>query len=144
MLNHLRETKEDLPGCAWLVSPWTDLTMSGSTLATKDADDPLIHKAYLEELAAAYVPAGMDRKDPRLSPLYAELSDLPPILIQIGSAETLLDDAVRLAKAAGAADVPVTLEIWPRMIHAWPLWNAQLDFGRRALVHAGAFIRRHV
>ncbi len=144
LLAHLRDAKEDLPGCAWLVSPWTDLTMSGSTLATKDADDPLIHKPYLEELAAAYVPAGMDRKDSRLSPLFAELSGLPPILIQIGSAETLLDDAVRLAKAAGAADVPVTLEIWPRMIHAWPLWNGGLDAGRRALHSAGTFIRSHL
>jgi acetyl esterase/lipase len=143
LLNRLREAKEDLPGCAWLVSPWTDLTMSGSTLVTKDADDPLIHKTYLEELAAAYVPAGMDRKDPRLSPLYAELSGLPPLLIQIGSAETLLDDAVRLAKAAGAADVAVTLEIWPRMIHAWPLWNGGLEAGRRALRSAGGFIRSH-
>jgi epsilon-lactone hydrolase len=144
LLSRLRANKEDLPGCAWLVSPWTDLTMSGSTLVTKDADDPLIHKSYLEELAAAYVPEGMDRKDPRLSPLYAELSGLPPILIQIGSAETLLDDAVRLAKAAGAANVPVTLEIWPRMIHAWPVWNGGLDAGRRALRSAGAFIRSHL
>jgi acetyl esterase/lipase len=83
----------------------------------------------------------MDRSDPRLSPLYAALSGLPPILIQIGSAETLLDDAVRLAAAAGAAEVPVILEVWPRMIHAWPLWNGGLDAGRRALHSAGAFMR---
>ena len=61
------------PAALWLVSPWTDLTMSGATLATKDAVDPLIHKDYLEELADAYLPAGMDRKDPRVSPLYADL-----------------------------------------------------------------------
>ena len=117
--------------------------MSGATLESKSAVDPLIHKAYLEELAAAFAPQGMDRRDPRLSPLYANLEGLPPILIQVGSAETLLDDSVRLAAAAGAADVPVTLEIWPHMIHAWPLWNARLEPGRRALAHAGAFLRQN-
>jgi monoterpene epsilon-lactone hydrolase len=144
LIEALRDAKEELPGCAWLVSPWTDLTMSGSTLVTKDAVDPLIHKAYLEELAAAYVPAGMDRTDPRLSALYADLKGHPPLLIQVGSAETLLDDATRFAAAAGSADVPVTLEIWPHMIHAWSLWNAHLEAGRRALVSAGAFICRHL
>jgi monoterpene epsilon-lactone hydrolase len=144
LINQLRETQEELPGCAWLVSPWTDLTMSGSTLATKDAVDPIIHREYLGELADAYLPAGMDRKDPRVSPLYADLKGFPPTLIQVGSAETLLADATRFAEAAGAADVPVTLEIWPQMIHAWPLWNAHLEPGRRALANAGAFIRRYV
>jgi monoterpene epsilon-lactone hydrolase len=144
LIAQLRDAREELPGCIWLVSPWTDLTMSGSTLLTKDAEDPLIHKDYLEELAQAYLPPRTNRKDPRVSPLYADLAGLPPTLIQVGSAETLLEDATRLAAAAGAAAVPVVLEIWPLMIHAWPLWNAQLDFGRRALVHAGAFIRRHV
>lgn len=141
LIGHLRDAAQALPGCAWLVSPWTDLTMSGSTLATKDAEDPLIHKGYLGELADAYVPAGMDRTDPRVSPLHADLTGFPHLLVQVGSAETLLDDAVRLAAAAGAAEVPVTLEIWPRMIHAWPLWNACLEPGRRALAHAGAFVR---
>jgi epsilon-lactone hydrolase len=136
----LRRVGEDLPGCLWLVSPWTDLAMTGATLASKSAVDPLIHKEYLEELASAYAPAGLDRKDPRLSPLYADLEGLPPTLIQVGSAETLLDDAVRLAGAAGAADVAATLEIWPHMIHAWPLWNAGLEPGRRALAHLGAFL----
>jgi acetyl esterase/lipase len=144
LINTLRGRGEQQPGCAWLASPWTDLTMSGATLASKDAVDPLIHKTYLEELADAYVPAGMDRKDPRISPLYADLKGFPPALIQVGSAETLLADASRFAEAAGAADVPVTLEIWPHMIHAWPLWNAHLEPGRRALANAGAFIRAHL
>jgi epsilon-lactone hydrolase len=141
LINQLRDAREELPACAWLVSPWTDLTMSGSTLATKAAVDPIIHKEYLNELADAYLPAGMSRRDPRVSPLYGDLRSLPPILIQIGSAETLLDDATRFAARAGAADVRVTLEIWPHMIHAWHLWNAQLELGRRALASAGAFIR---
>ena len=144
LISRLRDAHEELPGCAWLISPWTDLTLSGSTLTSKDAIDPLIHKTYLNELADAYLPAGMDRKDPRVSPLYADLKGFPPVLIQVGSAETLLDDATRFAAVAGAADVHVTLEIWPQMIHAWPLWNAHLEPGRRALASAGAFIREHL
>ena len=142
--NRLRDADEELPGCVWLVSPWTDLTMSGSTLITKDNVDPIIHKGYLGELADAYVPPGMGRKDPQVSPLYADLKGLPPMLVQVGSAETLLEDATRFAAAAGAADVSVTLEIWPHMIHAWPMWNAGLKPGRSALAHAGAFMRAHL
>ena len=142
LAGELKRAGEELPGCLWLVSPWTDLTMSGASLTSKSAIDPLIHKEYLEELAHAYLPAGMDRKDPRASPLYADLARLPPTLIQVGSAETLLDDSTRFAAAAGAADVSVTLEIWPHMIHAWPVWNAGLEPGRRALASTGAFIRR--
>jgi acetyl esterase/lipase len=144
LMNRLRDGKEPLPGCAWLVSPWTDLTMSGATLASKDTVDPIIHRGYLGELADAYLPAGMDRGDPRASVLYADLRGLPPTLIQVGSDETLLDDAARFAAAAGAAAVPVTLQIWPHMIHAWHLWNAHLEPGRRALASAGEFIRRHL
>lgn len=140
LINRLRASGDEQPACAWLVSPWADLTMSGSTMASKDAADPLIHKSYLEELAGAYLPATLDRKDPRVSPLFADLRGFPPVLVQVGSEETLLDDAVRFAAAAGAADVAVTLEVWPHMIHAWPVWNARLEAGRRALVRAGAFI----
>jgi len=132
-----------MPACAWLVSPWTDLTMSGTTLETKDAEDPIIHKGYLGELADAYVPTSVDRKNPLISPLFADLRGFPPMLIQVGSAETLLSDATRFAAAAGSSDVAVTMEIWPHMIHAWPMWNAKLEDGRRALTKAGEFIRAH-
>jgi acetyl esterase/lipase len=144
LIDRLREAGEALPACGWLISPWTDLTLSGATLATKDAVDPIIHKAYLRELADAYLGETVDRRDPRVSPLYADLKGLPPLLIQVGSAETLLADATRLAAAAGEADVPVTLEIWPDMIHAWPLWNAHLEAGREALSHAGRFMAGHL
>ena len=140
LINQLRAANEALPSCAWLLSPWTDLTMSGTTLDTKDAVDPIIHKGYLGELAVAYVPATIDRKDPLISPLFSDLRGFPPVLIQVGSAEGLLADAACFAAAVGAADVDVTLEIWPHMIHAWPMWNAKLDDGRRALARAGEFI----
>jgi epsilon-lactone hydrolase len=145
LTNRLRNAEEEPPGCAWLVSPWTDLTMSGETLATKDDVDPIIHKDYLGELADAYLSGEVDdRTDPRVSPLYSDLKGFPPTLIQAGSAETLLADSTRFAAAAGAADVAVALEIWPHMIHAWPLWNAHLEEGRQALANAGAFIRQHL
>ena len=144
LIGHLREAGEELPACAWLVSPWTDLTMSGASLISKEAADPLIHEAYLQELASAYLAGHADRRDTRVSPLFSDLKGFPPVLIQVGSAETLLDDAARFAAAAGAADVHVTLEIWPHMIHAWPIWNAHLREGRAALASAGAFIHRYV
>jgi epsilon-lactone hydrolase len=143
LINRLRAAGETLPACAWLISPWTDLTMSGTTLDTKDAVDPIIHKGYLGELADAYVPTSVDRKNPLISPLFADLRGFPPTLIQVGSAETLLADATRFAAAAGSADVDVTLEVWPHMIHAWPVWNAKLEDGRRALARAGEFILAH-
>jgi len=141
LINRLRAMGEEQPACAWLLSPWTDLAMSGATLTSKDAVDAIIHKPYLEELAAAYVPASCDRRDPLISPLFADLHGFPPTLVQVGSAETLLDDAVRFAAAAGAQDVDVTLEIWPHMIHAWPMWNAKVAEGREALSRAGEFFR---
>ena len=144
LITRLRDAREEVPSCAWLISPWTDLTMSGSTLSTKAAVDPLIHKEYLSELANAYLPAGIDRKDPRVSPLYGDFRNFPPLLIQVGSDETLLDDSTRLAARAGGADVAVTLEIWRHMIHAWSLWNAHLEDGRRAIAKAGAFIREQI
>ena len=93
---------------------------------------------------SAYAPSPADRKDPLISPLFADLRGFPPTLIQVGSSETLLDDSARFARAAGLADVSVTLEIWPHMIHAWPMWNAKLTEGRQALEQMGEFVRRWV
>ena len=100
--------------------------------------------ALQQRRADGYLGHTADRKDPRVSPLFADLTGMPPILIQVGSDETLLDDALRLAAAAGEADLPVTLEIWPHMIHAWHLWNARLESGRQALGNAGSFMRKHL
>ncbi|HET7802987.1 MAG TPA: alpha/beta hydrolase [Pseudolabrys sp.] len=148
LINRLRAAGEEQPACAWLASPWTDLTMSGVSLESKASIDPLIHKAYLEELAECYVskyaPRPIDRKDPLISPLFSDLRGFPPVLIQVGSSETLLDDSVRFARTAGLADVAVTLQVWPHMIHAWPMWNARLTEGRQALEQMGEFVRRWV
>jgi epsilon-lactone hydrolase len=144
LISRLRAAGEEQPACAWLASPWTDLTMTGASLETKATVDPLIHKAYLEELANAYAPPPLDRKDPLISPLFSDLGGFPSTLIQVGSSETLLDDAVRFARAAGLADVNVTLQVWPHMIHAWTMWNAKLAEGRQALERVGEFMRRWV
>jgi acetyl esterase/lipase len=140
VMQRLRARGSALPGAAVLFSPWTDLTMSGASMTDADAVDPLIHRAYLEGLAEAYL-NGHDPRDPLVSPLFADLSGLPPILIGVGSDETLLDDSLRLARALAFAHVPVTLTVYPRMIHAFPLWAARLAEGRRALAEAGAFLQ---
>lgn len=139
----LREAGLPLPGCLWLSSPWTDLALTGASLETKAAVDPLLSRAYLAELASLYLD-GADARNPLVSPIHANLAGLPPMLIQVGSAETLLDDSVRLAAVAGAADVSVRLEIWPHMIHAWHLFYQEVAEGRRSLAQAGAFIRAHL
>nr|WP_249729715.1 alpha/beta hydrolase [Chelatococcus sp. YT9] len=138
----LRAAGEALPACAWLASPWVDLEMTGESLATKASVDPLIQRDYLQGLASAYL-AGTDPRNPLVSPLHADLRGLPPTLVQVGSSETLLDDAVGISRALGGADVRATLEIWPEMIHAWPLWSARLDDGARAIEQVGSFLRRH-
>jgi monoterpene epsilon-lactone hydrolase len=138
----LREAGEPLPACAWLSSPWTDLAQSGETMKTKDEIDPLVHKPYLDELAAVYL-HGADVRNPLVSPICADLHGLPPLLIHVGSAETLLDDSVRIAALAGAAGVRVTLDIWPNMIHAFPLFYPQVAMARLALAQAGGFMQAH-
>ncbi|MCF1710955.1 alpha/beta hydrolase [Tabrizicola sp. J26] len=139
----LRARGEALPGCAWLLSPWTDLTMSGESMSEEDAVDPLIHKAYLESLAEAYL-AGHDPRDPLVSPLFGDMAGLPPTLIQVGSDETLLDDSLRLARKMGVAHVAVTLQVYPRMIHAFPVWQKRLAEGRRAIAQAAAFLEERL
>ena len=127
------------PACGWCISPWVDLECLSESMTSKAEVDPLIQKPYLKELAQAYL-NGADPRTPLASPIYAGLKGLAPLLIQVGSAESLLDDAVRLANVAGAADVAVTLEIWPDMIHAWPLFHQQVTAGRHAIARAAAFM----
>ena len=129
-----------MPGAAWVISPWVDLENSGESMVTRAAADPMVQKVYLDETTRAYL-NGADPRDPLASPMHGDLAGLPPLLIQVGAAETLLDDSIRLAQRAGAADVAVTLEVWPEMIHVWHLFHPQLAAGRRALTGAGRFLR---
>jgi acetyl esterase/lipase len=142
LLLALRARGLPLPCCGWLISPWSDLTASGATMRTKADVDPIIQKPYLLELARDFA-GSRDLADPLISPQFADLAGLPPLLIQVGSEETLLDDAVALAGRAGAAGVAVTLEVWPEMIHAFPMFFPHVSAARRATVGAGAFIRQY-
>jgi acetyl esterase/lipase len=131
------------PGCGWCISPWVDMEAIGESMTGKAAVDPTVQRAGILDMARLYL-NGADPRSPWAAPLYADLTSLAPLLIQVGAAETLLDDAIRLAKVAGAADVRVDLEIWPEMIHVWHLFHPELQAGRRAIEAGGAFVRTTV
>jgi len=128
------------PGCGWCISPWIDMEASGETMDSKSAADPMVQKPGILDMAKLYLD-GADPRSPLAAPLYADLTGLAPLLIQVGAAETLLDDAIRLTRLAGAADVRVDLQIWPEMVHVWPLFHPELSAGKRAIEAAGTFIR---
>ncbi|MEO0031667.1 MAG: hypothetical protein RIS94_1425 [Pseudomonadota bacterium] len=136
----LRDAGADMPAAALLISPWADLTCSAGSIAGKAADDPSLTGEGLRVAAAHYL-AGADARHPLASPALADLSGLPPLLVQVGSAEILMDDALAVAAAAGRANAPVRLEIWPGMPHVWHAFAFMLPEGRQAIDTAGAFLR---
>jgi len=137
----LRDRGDPLPAAGVLMSPWTDLAATGESYVTRAAADPIHQRSMILALAKNYLGDGGDAFDPQASPLYADLSGLPPLLIQVGACETLLDDSLQLARIAGMADVMVDLQIWPEMIHVWHLFHPQLAAGRRAIAAGGNFVR---
>lgn len=137
----IRDCGLELPSSASLISPWVDMQASGDSMVNKASADPLVQKAMLLQLAPMYL-NGADSRTPLASPLYAELHGLPPILIQVGSAETLLDDSNRLAKKLVLSDSPVTLEVWEDMIHVWHLFASRLDKGQEAIERLAQFTCR--
>ena len=139
----LRDAGDPLPGAAVCLSPWVDLEAVGDSMTGKSADDPLVQRAGLLRMAAYYL-NGLGPRHPLAAPLYADLTGLPPLLIQVGDAETLLDDAVRLAQRAEAAGVKVNIDVWEEMIHVWQLFAQMLPEGREAIDRIGAFLRRYV
>ena len=125
------------------MSPYADLTLAGTTMETKSDVDPLFSRELLQARVADYT-AGHDATMGLISPVFADLSGLPPLLIQAGSHEVLLDDAVRLAGQAATADVEVTLEITPRVPHVFQAYSAILDDAAAALDRAGRFLSAHL
>jgi monoterpene epsilon-lactone hydrolase len=139
-LVNLRDQKLGLPGCAVAISPWVDLEGLGASIAGRAAQDPMVQKQGLLWMAGMYL-AGKDAKSPLAAPLYADLKGLPPILIQVGTAETLLDDSTRIAEKLHQAGVDVKLAVWPNMLHVFPLFAPILSEGREGCVEIGTFIR---
>ena len=139
-LVNLRDLKLGLPACAVAISPWVDLEGAGNSITTRAAQDPMVQKDGLLWMAKMYL-NGKDAKTPLAAPLHADLKGLPPILVQVGTAETLLDDATRIAEKLHAAGVDVRLAIWPNMLHVFPLFAPVLSEGRDGCLEIGTFIR---
>lgn len=135
----LRDAGDPLPAAGVCMSPWVDLEGTGDSMTSKAAVDPIVQRDGLKEMAAQYL-GGADPKTPLAAPLHADLAGLPPLLIQVGTSETLLDDATRIAEKARAAGVDVTLEPWEEMIHVWQLFP-MLPEAQQAVARIGEFIK---
>jgi monoterpene epsilon-lactone hydrolase len=132
-----------LPTAAYVMSPYVDLTLAGTTMETRREVDPLLSRELLQPRVTDYA-SGHGPASGLISPLFADLSGLPPLLIQAGTHEVLLDDAVRLAGQAATADVAVTLEITPGVPHVFQAYHAILDEAAAALDRAGQFLSAHL
>ena len=139
----LRDAADPLPAAAVCMSPWVDLEAIGESMITKADMDPFVSREMLWFMARQYL-GDVAPRTPLAAPLYADLEELPPVLIQVGSAETLLDDATRIAKRAEAAGVEVSLDIWEDIIHGWQIFAPFLPAGQQAIESIGSFIRQHI
>lgn len=138
----LRDAGKPLPAALYLISPWADLTHSGRSHKFRAHADPILTTEALDEYAAAYVGAGGDRAGQDASPMMADLSGLPPTLVQVGADEILLSDSETFQARAESAGVMAALEVWPGMIHVWQVFYTMLSAGRDAIADAGAWMSR--
>ena len=125
-----------------LMSPWADLSLTANSLRDLASRDPVVKLDAIRWMAHAYA-GDNDLCDPAISPLHRDLTGLPPILIQVGSDEILLDDALAIDRKVRASGGDATLEVWSEMIHGWQLWTAFLPDAQRAIHRAGNFVREH-
>jgi epsilon-lactone hydrolase len=142
-LVNAREHGLPLPAAALVMSPYADLTLSGTTMETKREADPLLSRELLQPRVTDYT-SGQDAARGLVSPIFADLSGLPPVIIQAGTHEVLLDDAVRLARQAAIADVKVTLDITPGVPHVFQAYHPILDEAAAALDRAGELLSAHL
>lgn len=139
LLLKLRDEGGPLPAAAVALSPWTDLALTGTSLQSNASYDPMLNADDLPKLADYYL-AGIDPRTPYASPLYGDTSCLPPVLIQVGSDEILLDDALRMAEKLQQHNPRSRAEVWPRMPHVWPLFAPVLPEARQAIARAMDFV----
>ena len=135
----IRDAGLPLPGALAPISPWVNLANDGPAYRTKADSDPMVMKPGIDLMASAYL-NGTDAKNTLASPLGADLAGLPPMLVQVGSEEVLLSDATMLAARAGAAKVPVTLEVWPEMVHVFHFFYPMLTDARTAIARMGNWV----
>lgn len=135
----LRDAGDPLPAAAACLSPWVDLEAASESMASKADEDPMVQRGGLLEMASAYL-AGADPRTPTASPVHASLEGLPPLLIHVGSAETLLDDSIRLARNAERDNVEVELEVWDEMIHVFQAFAPMLPEGQESIEKIGKFV----
>ena len=140
----LRERRLPLPVSAVLMSPWTDLAATGASYVSRAETDPIHQRPMILALAKNYLGGQGDPYDPLVSPLYADLRGLPPLLIQVGDRETVLDDSVMFADMARAAGVDVDLEVWDGMIHVFQMFSAELPEAHQAIASIAGFLNRHL
>ena len=138
----LRDAGTPMPAAAVPISALSDMEGTGESFKTKAAKDPMVEFAGLNRMAKAYL-GDADPKNPLASPLYGDYRGLPPMLIQVGEAEVLLDDSTRVAEKAKAAGVKVELEAWDDMIHVWHVFAKILPEGQQAIDKIGKYVIAH-
>ncbi len=143
LLQTLRDRNIPLPACAVCLSPWTDLYATGNSIRGMAGRDPLLRPHQIAGYARLYA-REEELQKPAVSPLYGDFSQLPPLLLQAGSEEILLDDSRRAARKAETAGTPVRLEIWPGMIHVFQALAHYIPEGKTAIARMGAFIKENI
>lgn len=142
-LLNIKEQGLQMPATAVGISPWLDLTLSGASIHKNGTKDYILSHSLLEQYADIYS-GWRERRHPLISPLFGDLSGLPPILLQVGTDEVLLDDSIRMMHKLNEAGVKVVLEEWQDMQHVWHYTSRFLSDGRSALKSAAAFMQQHL
>lgn len=140
----LRERGLPLPTAGVLMSPWTDLAATGESYTSRADADPIHQRPMIVALAKNYIGEDGDPRDPLVSPLYADLTGMPPLLIQVGDRETVLDDSTMFADRARAVGIDVELQVWNGMIHVFQMFGAELPEARQAIASIANFLNRHL